>query len=186
MSRPEWERLLLEPTDLPDDAAFQTWFRAIAQRLLCGWQLSVNGVPHRLTEVEFYYYGGAHLDLFSHRDPIQKALARWYFHRTAGVYRGGSFKGFDLTFAGPGAFGGVLIRGIEPEGGALIDGPSLSVDHLLRTTGHATVAALDEAIAGRPAWDTSSPLHLAWLPEVAPRAVLESARVGLSLKKLRK
>jgi hypothetical protein len=186
MSRAEWERLLLEPGELAEDAAFAAWFDQVARRLLCGCRLMVAEVPHRLTEVEFYYYGGSHLDLFAHRDPIQKQLARWYFHRTGGIYRGGSFKGLDLTFAGPAAFGGVLIRGLEQEGGPLVDGPSLSVDHLLRTTGTADVSALDEAIEGRPAWDADNPLRLVWSPELTERDVLKTARVGLSLKKLRK
>lgn len=184
MSRAEWERLLLEPEELTDDA-LPAWFDTIALRLLCGCQLLVADVPHRLTEVEFYYYGGNHLDLFAHRDPIQKHLARWYFHRTGGVYRSGSFKGFDLTFGGPAVFGGILIRGLEQERGPLIDGPSLSVDHLLRTTGAADVATLDEAIDGRPAWDADNPLRLLWSEKMIDRPVLRTARVGLSLKKLR-
>jgi hypothetical protein len=186
MSRAEWERLLLEPGEMKDDAAFQAWFDQVARRLLCGCRLLVAGVPHRLTEVEFYYYGGSHPDLFAHRDPIQKHLALWYFHRTGGVYRGGSFKGFDLTFAGPAAFGGVLIRGLEQEGGPLVDGPSLCVDHLLRTTEQTGVAALDEAIEGRPAWDADNPLRLEWSAGLAERPILRTARVGLSLRKLRK
>lgn len=186
MSRAEWERLLLEPDGLADEVAHAGWFDLVARRLLCGCRLMVGEVPHRFTEIEFYYHGGGHLDLFTHRDPIQKATGRWYFHRTNGVYRGGSFKGMDLTFGGPGAFGGVLIRGIEQEDGPLVDGPSLCVDHLLRTTDAPSVAALDEALDSRPAWDADSPLHLVWLPEVIDRPLVKSARVGLSLKKLRK
>lgn len=186
MPRTPWERLLLEPAGLAGDAAFAAWFDAIARRLLGGCRLVAAGVPHRLTEVEFYYHGGEHLDPFSHRDPIQKELGRWYFHRTGGVYRSGSFKGLDLTFAGPAAFGGVLIRGVEPEGGTVLDGPSLTVDHLLRATETADVAELDAAIAGRPAWHPDSPLRLDWSDELTDRPILKSARVGLSLKRMRK
>jgi hypothetical protein len=186
MSILQWKELLVEPMGLSEDAAFAGWFDAIARRLLCGTRLLVADVPHRFTEVEFYYHGEPHTDTFTHRDPIQKGTGLWYFHRTNGVYRGGSFKGFDLTFGGPGAFGGVLIRGIEQEGGPLVDGPSLSVDHLLATTGAASVAALDEGIEVRPAWDRDNPLSLEWLPELADRPLLRTARVGLSLKRLRK
>lgn len=186
MSADRWQQLLLEPEPLDTDADHAAWFRRIAVRLLCGTRLLVAGQPHRFTEVEFYYHGGKHLDPFTHRDPIQKGLGLWYFHRTAGVYRGGSFKGFDLTFGGEGAFGGVLIRGIEKEGGPLIDGPSLSVDHLLSATGAGTVAALDSAIAGRPAWDRDNPLRIEWLEEAACRDLLHTSRVGLSLKRLKK
>jgi 3-methyladenine DNA glycosylase Mpg len=186
MSRALWESLLTEPAPLADDASHEAWFDSIARRLLCGSRLMVTDVPHRFTEIEFYYHGGTHLDTFTHRDPIQKSTARWYFHRTNGVYRGGSFKGFDLTFGGSSAFGGVLIRGIEQENGPLVDGPSLSVDHLLRSTELPDVASLDEAIEGRPAWDQDNPLSLVWLNELADRPILKTARVGLSLKRLRK
>jgi hypothetical protein len=183
----QWETLLLEPPTLTDDAAFVGWFDQIARRLLQGTRVHVAGAPHRFTEIEFYYHGDPHTDTFTHRDPVQKSTGRWYFHRTAGVYRGGSFKGHDLTFGGAHAFGGVLVRGLEREGaGALIDGPSLCVDHLLATTGAADVAALDDRIAERPAWDPDNPVRLEWLPELADRPLLRTARVGLSLKRLRK
>jgi hypothetical protein len=100
MSVQRWNELLVEPAGLSDDAAFAGWFDAIARRLLCGTRLLAAGVPHRFTEVEMYYYGEPHPDPFTHRDPIQKYTGLWYFHRTAGVYRGGSFKGVDLTFGG--------------------------------------------------------------------------------------
>jgi 3-methyladenine DNA glycosylase Mpg len=186
MSASRWRQLLLEPEGLNDDTAHAAWFDAVARRLLCGCRLMVGSEPHRFTEIEFYYHGGPHLDLFTHRDPIQKETGQWYFHRTAGVYRGGSFKGHDLTFGGPGAFGGVLIRGIEQDDGPLIDGPSLCVDHLLARTEAPTVATLDEAIEGRPCWDADNPMRLIWLEEMKELPIVKTARVGLSLKKLKK
>jgi hypothetical protein len=187
MSMAQWQQLLLEPDRLEGDSAHSAWFDAIARRLLCGCRVMVRNQPHRFTEVEIYYHGGTHLDPFAHCDPIQKGTGLWYFHRTNGVYRGGSFKGVDVTFGGPGAFGGVLIRGIEAEEGALlVDGPSLTVDRLLARTGASTVAELDEAIALRPMWDASSLLRLEWLPEMKERTVLKAPRIGLSLKRLRK
>lgn len=186
MSESRWRELLLEPAGLNSDADFAAWFDAIAQRLLCGTTVMVGSEPHRYTEIEFYYHGDGHLDVFTHRDPIQKDLAKWYFHRTSGVYRGGSFKGHDLTFGGPGSFGGVLVRGIEQIGGPLIDGPSLCVDHLLSRTEALDVATLDDAINGRACWDPDSPLRLVWLDEMRDHKIIKTARVGLSLKKLKK
>jgi hypothetical protein len=107
-----------------------------------------------------------------------------------GTYRSGSFKGLDLTFGDGDAFAGILIRGIEGLAGAadvapegLIDGPSLCVDHLLAVTGKASVAELDRAIGGKPAWEAGIPLQL--VPASPPRGqqLFRSARVGLSLKK---
>jgi hypothetical protein len=186
MSATRWQQLLTEPGELKDDAAFEQWFDDIAGRLLCGCTFLVGSEPHRFTEIEFYYHGGAHLDPFTHRDPIQRHTGLWYFHRTGGIYRGGSFKGFDLTFGGESAFGGVLIRGIEQIEGDLVDGPSLSVDHLLARTEAVDVATLDEAIESRPGWDPDNPLRLLWLDRMEERRLVKCFRVGLSLKKHRK
>ncbi|MBY0231884.1 MAG: hypothetical protein K2W96_21590, partial [Gemmataceae bacterium] len=184
MSAERWQRLLTEPAGLSDEAGFAPWFDQVATRLLCGSRLVAGGTAHRFTEVEAYYHGKGHLDLFAHRDPIQKGTGVWYFHRTAGVLRGGSFMGVDLAFGGPDAFGGMLIRGlsVEPEG-RLIDGPSLTVDHLIDCTGAGSVSALARAVDGKPAWDESNPMRLEWLEEAECHSVLRTARVGLSLKR---
>ena len=137
-----WDARLTRPGSL-DEAAAAAWFDRIATRLLRGTHLLVAGTPHRLTEVEFYYFSESHPDPFTHRDPLQRARGRWYFHRTGGTYKGGSFKGIDLTFGDGEAYGGVLIRGLERPDGTLVDGPSLCVDHLLAACGVASVAALD-------------------------------------------
>ena len=180
----EWRALFQKPDDVSDGVA--GWFDRIAAQLLSGSQLVVGGEPHRFVEVEFYYCGDAHTDTFTHRDPIQRECGRWYLHRTHGVYRGGSFKGFDLTFGDGKAFGGALIRGIEGPDGKLIDGPSLCVDYLLARTGLREVATLDAAIGERAAWDSDNPLRLQSVHASAPRSLWRSARVGLSLKRVKK
>jgi hypothetical protein len=180
----DWQSLFLEPREVENSERLVEWFTLIAQRVLNGTILMVGQEKHRFTEIEFYYHGGKHLDVFTHRDPIQTETGRWYFHRTRGVYRGGSFKGVDITFGGPKAFGGILIRGIATAADQLIDGPSLTVDHLLARTEAPTVAELDEAIEGRVVWDPESPLHVV-MTDIVDRPLLRSARVGLSLKRLR-
>ena len=179
----DWTALMKRPSNLPTDV--EDWFTRIAEQLLNGCVLMVGNEPHRFVEIEFYYRGDGHPDPFTHGDPLQRESGRWYFHRTAGVYRGGSFKGLDLTFGANGAYGGVLIRGIEKPDGSLVDGPSLCVDHLLEKTGHRQVAALDDAIGGRLAWDSNNVLFLDQAPSPGQRPLARSARVGLSLKKAR-
>lgn len=179
----DWQSILLEPANVNPDG-WDGWFTTIANRMLNGTTLWVGGEPHRFTEIEFYYHGDEHNDVFTHRDPIQKQTGHWYFHRTRGVYRGGSFKGIDLTFGAREAFGGVLIRGIEAADGKLIDGPSLTVDHLLARTKSATVADLDGVVGGRSAWEKDLPLRIE-MTEMKDRPLLRTARVGLSLKRLR-
>lgn len=178
----EWKSLLRRPDRL-DDEAVASWFGAASEQLLNGTQLLVGREPHRFVEVEFYYHAPDHPDPFTHRDPVQFECGRWYFHRTRGQYRGGSFKGLDLTFGSGGASGGVLIRGLETPDGRLIDGPSLCVDHLLDCTAAAAVGALDRAIGARVAWDATNPLWLAEASGEGPRPVYRTARVGLSLKR---
>lgn len=171
-----WEHLFRRQPD------FDAWFARIAGVLLNASRLVVAGEPHRLTEVELYYHGPDHEDPFAHRDLVQQTAGAWYFHRTGGSYRGGSFKGLDLAFGRRGVFSGVLLRGLEDAAGRFVDGPSLLVDHVLMKTGVASVRELDETIAGRLAWDASSPVHLDRHPEES-RPIYRTARVGLTLKR---
>lgn len=179
----DWIALLRRPPDLADGASSTAWFDAIATRLLTGCQFLVAGKPHRFVEVEVYYNAPVHPDPFAHCDPVQKQAGRWYFHRTGGIYRGGSFKGVDLAFGDDTAYGGFLIRGLEEVDGKFVDGPSLCVDHLLTTTGQRDVATLDAAVAGRVAWENDNPLFLEWLTVPMERSILRTPRVGLSLKR---
>jgi hypothetical protein len=177
-----WISLLQKPENLGETESINTWFDRIASQLLFCSYLVVGDEPHRLVEIEFYYFADAHPDPFTHRDRIQLECGRWYFHRTRGTYRSGSFKGLDLTFGDGQAFGGILIRSIATPDGKLIDGPSLCVDYLLAKAGAMGVAELDEAIASRVAWDTDNPLFLQWVA-TDNHQFYRSARVGLSLKK---
>src|SRR5439155_9503840 len=106
---------------------FAPWFAAIAQRLLNEADLVVAGQRYRFAELEMYYSGGAHPDLFAHRDPIQLQDGRWYFHRTRGEYRGGSFKGLDLALGDGKSYFGILIRSVVASDALLLDGPCVTV-----------------------------------------------------------
>ncbi len=172
------------PSFLRKRKPLDAWFTRIAERLLNGSRLLAGRQAHRLVEIEFYYWSKTHPDPFTHRNPIQFHIGRWYFHRRHGVYRGGSFKGLDLTFGHSDASGGILIRGLETPDGALIDGPSLCVDHLLDVTGAATVADFDRAIDKRLAWKKGNPLILEQTDTHENRQLFRSPRVGLMLKKI--
>lgn len=176
----DWSALLARP----DDLNFDHWFLRIAQRLLYGCRLVANGVPLRIIETEAYYHGPGHEDPFAHCDPVQLTPGRWYFHRTGGQYRGGSFKGLDLSFGDRAlnAYGGMLIRGVMLPDGTVIDGPSLTVDYLLRLTGYPTVKELDAELGEQLAWWHGLPLRLEELPQQVTSPHIGS-RVGLSLKK---
>lgn len=173
----------VKPAGVTAEGDFAPWFAAVAGHLLNATDLVINGNSYRFAELEAYYHGPGHADHFSHREAVQRENGRWYFHRTGGQYRGGSFKGLDLTFGDGTAHFGILIRTLVAPDGTVIDGPSLTVDHLLALTSAKDVAALDELVAGRKVWDTSSPLSIR--ESAAPRAaeVFRASRVGLSLKK---
>ncbi|RKZ83057.1 MAG: hypothetical protein DRR19_19680 [Candidatus Parabeggiatoa sp. nov. 1] len=163
-------------------------FPQTAQLLLNSTRFIVLQQSYRLLEIEFYYYSDQHPDPFTHCDPLQKTSDRWYFHRDGGSYRGGSFKGLDISFGPENTFGGILIRTIAADDGTIINGCSLCVDHLLAQTQFQNIAALDEAINERSIWDKSSPLHLEHLSdtEPTPRKLIMTPRVGLTLKRMSK
>lgn len=178
----DWPALFAPPSPLTEENA-PAWFDRMAAHLLNRARLVVDGKAYTLMEIEAYYHGPGHADTFAHRDPTQLFLGRWYFHRTGGVYRGGSFKGVDLAFGGTDAHAGFLIRGIEKPDGILIDGPSVTVDHLLATAGHKTVASLDTACGTDAVWQPGAVMGLTVAEEAEDRPVFTCARVGLSLKK---
>jgi len=73
------------------------------------------------------------LDIFTHGDEIQKTSGKWYFHRTGSGYKGGSYKGLDITFSRRG-FGGILIRAIKNvSSGEYIEGPCMVVNKILES-----------------------------------------------------
>ena len=180
----DWLPLFRKPNHPSAPDALDDWFARIAERLLNGLRLIVGKQAYRLVEIEFYYWSDTHPDPFAHRDPIQFSIGHWYFHRTRGTLRNGSFKGLDLTFGDGPTSGGILIRGMETPTGTLIDGPSLCVDHLLDATGAETVAILERAVDRRLAWDDGNPLRLQQTDTLDERPLIRSPRVGLFLKKL--
>jgi len=163
-------------------ADYGKWFADLTGRLLNATDFLVAGEPYRFAELEAYYHGPGHPDLFAHRDPVQLENGRWYFHRTRGEYRGGSFKGLDLAFGDGTAHFGILIRTVVAADGAVIDGPSLTVDHLLAKTKSASVAALDGTIAARKVWDATSPLAIRESATPRTATVYQCSRIGLTLK----
>jgi hypothetical protein len=180
---PPLSELSQKPKTVTADEHFAPWFALIAQRLLNEADFVVAGQRYRFAELEMYYSGWGHSDLFAHRDPIQLEDGRWYFHRTRGEYRGGSFKGLDLALGDGASFFGILIRTVVAADGTVLDGPCVTVDHLLAKTKAASVAALDGIINQRSLWDTTSPIHVVEAEKPRTATVYASSRVGLSLKK---
>ncbi|KAJ3343705.1 hypothetical protein HDU93_006617 [Gonapodya sp. JEL0774] len=138
---------LLSP---PSDGSVPlAWMRSTAHELTHSWLLTVASTSKseqgdsstlhlfRLAELEFYWnHPTDHPDPFSHKNPDQALPMRWYFHKQGRSFRGGTWKGLDITFGGSrcGAvdetsdasgvdsavgstwFGGILIRSLEAYG----------------------------------------------------------------------
>lgn len=182
-NQPLFDLLDLDPA-AHENAEFQSVFEKIATEMFHNYTFMINGEPHRFTEVEFYLNGGNHPDDFAHDDPIQKQTGSFYFHKMNGKYKAGSFKGMDVTFAKDGYFGGILIRGIQKLSAprVIVDGPSLVVDHILKTCGAESVVDLVSKMNGLAVCDQSNIIHVAPAGKFGSRPVFSSARVGLTLK----
>jgi 3-methyladenine DNA glycosylase Mpg len=177
----------LIPPPADDETSWRTAISAIAELVLNRTIWHMGGVAHRFTEVEFYVNGPKHGDTFTHGDPMQREFGRWYHHRTAGEFRGGTYKGLDIAFGREDTFAGILIRGIEALEGdrALYDGPCLCVDHLLELTHHADVASIAasfDRLVDKPARG-DSPSYLTVENTSRGKTVFATPRVGLSLKR---
>ncbi len=177
----------LAPSATTTDREYPALFRSVAELLLGRTTLHIAGHPHRFTELELYFTGHAHADPFTHGDPLQQTLGRWYFHRSGGRYRSGTYKGLDLTFGSREAFGGILVRGLERLGAspALIDGPCVVADHILELTASPSIEALVSRFDGAiDRADRRSPLHVE-LDAGPGRGVTVHAtpRIGLTFKK---
>lgn len=158
------------------------WFQRIAEVLLRRTVLDVAGEAHELSEIEFYLHGEGHPDPFTHGQALQLSAGRWYFHKSGESYRGGTYKGLDITFGPPDAFGGILLRSLlTPH--QLINGSSLCVEHLLARTDYGDVASLAAVIGERNVVAHDSPLRLRAVPERA-QTIYYTSRVGLTLKRV--
>lgn len=131
-------------------------------------------------EAELYLHGPGHLDPTVHQHPEQGEPGRFYFHRVGRGFKGGSYKGLDLSWGGDGAFGGALIRGLWEEDGGIVSGPSLCVDALLAACGMPDCASLHRCVVGRPVY-AAGPLRLGVRPTPEQRVPLLTARVGLPM-----
>lgn len=177
-------RALVPPAEAAE-LAYGPAFAAMAALLFERATLVTGGVPLRFTELEFYVDGRGHRDPFTHGDPRQRAFGRWYFHRSGESYRGGTYKGLDLTFGADDLAAGVLVRGLARDDGAerLVDGPCVVVDHLLAYNGTHAVTELAARVGDRDVDDPASPLAIALREQAREVTAHASPRVGLTLKR---
>lgn len=176
----------------------QDQFSHIASQII-GSAIVVVGTRRALliTEVEFYLTEDNHPDPFTHKDPLQAQPNRFYFHRqNAKSFKGGSFKGLDITFRlrDVPTFGGILLRSCtevvlasEDENAEIVstegtlDGPCKLVDRLLALTQMDNIADLVEMISDRGEVPLTN--EMIKLVKICNLIIENSPRVGLTLKK---
>ncbi len=123
-------------------------YKTLVSGLMNESALMIAGKRYRIAEVEIYHYEEDHADPYVHKHPDQLTTNKWYFHRasdsTVAKYRGGTYKGLDLTRGTEGAnngdsddgkgerYFGILIRSIYDCDGTLIEGPCRVVDFILK------------------------------------------------------
>jgi len=130
----------LERSDLPAMA----WFDLIADAAIRHSCLVVADKRFSIAEVEFYLYSKDHPDEYTHCSGAQLGPPGYfYFHREKAATLAFTLKGLDITFGPIGVAGGMLIRAVaDPDCKSVVEGPSLTVNELLRAAKVDTVAAL--------------------------------------------
>lgn len=128
-----------------------------------------------------------HPDTFTHGGELQiNTAGHWYFHKAGDNYKGGTYKGLDLTFGPCGVAGGVLLRYMENVStGQLIEGPCKVVDIILLDNGMASIASLVGQTEFEFCGGIINPyLYMRMTKTLrSERSIFKSPRVGLTLKK---
>ncbi len=151
--------------------------------VLNGVQLIVKGLPHRICEIELYYYAPNHLDEYVHKSDMQSSFGQIYFHRFEnGTYKNGTFRGMDLTFGRPGVLFSILIRTLQLPTGEFISGPCLVVNYLLKVWGYDSIINFTTAVGSFSVLAPNSFMYLQPLEKCLDNTILTGPRVGLSNK----
>ncbi|MEN0058581.1 MAG: hypothetical protein AAGB31_07085, partial [Bdellovibrio sp.] len=113
-------------------------------------------------------------------NPEQRQFGRWYFHqiktKTGFAFRGGSYKGVDLTLGDGKNSISVLIRSIEcVKTGERVEGPSLVVDRILTEQKISSLRNLNKGFSLQVLRDSSCPRRPIY---TGPRVGLAPSRVN--------
>jgi hypothetical protein len=153
------------------------------REIVCG------GERFEIVEVEFYMDADPH----THRAPRQISThGALYFHRASAkpgaAYRGGSFKGIDVTFGDGAAYaGGMLIRAMRSyDSGTSCNGPCNVAKALHQKCANEFPEWAEFASAAEAAspFEPHAPIQLARAPRALDGGISVTAgpRIGLSAK----
>lgn len=167
---------------------FSDIFDYISDQLINESILVINRTHYRICEIEYYLKCNAHNDPYVHGDPHQKTIGKWYFHRHGtGTYKGGSFKGMDLTFGYSNKtdfYGGILIRSVQHlKTKKITEGPCNVVTLILKQCGVSSIGELTKKYSNPPpipAFDETSVLYIApKTKKLNKLRIFTAPRVGL-------
>lgn len=166
-------------------------FDSIADKLLNKTIILINKRRYRICEIEFYLYSDDHPDDYVHCDSDQQTHCCWYFHKFGnGTYKGGTFKGLDITFGNrnqhqnkyQNKYCGILIRSIQHiKQNRFIEGPCNVVNEILKSYHVDSISDLTLS-------QTLSVLHnsrrliLQHSSFLNPESMYHGPRIGLSSK----
>ena len=160
------------------------YFRTLACDIINNSQIQVAGVNLDIAELEIYYHTKDHPDPYVHQHLDQLTHNCWYFHKQSRSYRGGTFKGLDMTFGDTKSHGGILIRSVVHNGN-LIEGPCKTVNLILTLLGIERIEQL-VPFDGPLLATNSDILKLVVRAEpTSTKTIVSGPRVGLSRKEER-
>lgn len=168
--------------------SFDVIFDNISNQLINESILVINNTHYRICEIEYYLKCNVHDDPYVHGDPHQKTIGKWYFHRHGtGTYKGGTFKGMDLTFGysdGTDFYGGILIRSIQHlRTKKIIEGPCNVVTLILKQCNVNSIGDLTKKYTDPipiPAFDNTNVLYIAKKTKKLNKLnIFTAPRVGL-------
>lgn len=172
---------------LSDTVDLEDSFRKTANYLLNESVLKVNGKSCRIMEIEFYLRCDAHDDKYVHGNKDQLTCGKFYFHKFGPTYKGGTYKGVDITFnyGTEKNYGGILIRSLyDLDEKKFVEGSCNCVTHMLKLCGKTEIKEfVDENLKeGESLLDVfETPiLHLEPNSQQIKQAIIASPRVGLS------
>lgn len=182
--------LVLDSEYYNDCVTYEEKFSRLANYMLNGIDLIINNRHCIIREIEFYLHTDDHQDIYTHRNIDQSTPKKWYFHKTGNTYKGGTYKGLDITFGftNKTAYGGILIRGISDitDPNKIIDiiGPCKTVDYILEHTNSPNICDLVKKLANSDVDDNNKLLYLRLSNGNIHQTIYNGVRVGLSFKYL--
>lgn len=170
---------------IPKELIDHTRLDELSEYILNKIILRIKDQRYRICEIEYYIYGGEHLDAYTHQNKDQLEFGKFYFHKyKTGAYRSGTYKGMDITLGDKDnkVYFGILIRSVyNLDSKLFIEGPCRTVNKLLEHFGKPDVKAF---MTGKQQLTIDNPNNEVWLElaNIPEEEVYKGPRIGLSDK----